>query len=101
MILKLTKIDDSMDDLEAGSEILVNTDHVAAIHSKKITRKVPIIGQDNEFIGSVVTLAGSGQAFPVREQTKAIYAMLPYSLTRLGVPALKPGQDPAERSQVI
>lgn len=85
MILKLTKIDENMDDLEAGREILVNTDHVAAIHSKKITRKVPIIGEKNEFIGSVITLSGSGQAFPVQEQTSAIYAMLPYSLTRTGV----------------
>lgn len=94
MILKLTKVDDDADDLEAGDCLLVNLDQVAAVHNQKIVRKLPIVGQQNEFIGSIVTMA-SGRAFPVREKAETIYEMLPYPLTRV------PLKGTAGESQII
>lgn len=79
MILKLTKIADDAEDLEAGDELLLNVDQVAAIHAEKITRKVPIVGMENVIKGSVVTLQ-NGRAFPVKEQTSQIWDSLPEAI---------------------
>lgn len=85
MILKLTPFPDSDDQIQRTDPtepLLVNLDQIAAIHSSKLVRKLPIIGRiDNEVNGSVVTLA-NGRPFPVWEKPSEIYAMLPYPLTR-------------------
>lgn len=82
MILKLTKVSEDVEDIEAGETLLVNLDQVAAIHDNKIVRKIPIVGQENEINGAVITLA-NGRSFPVKENADKIYGMLPYPLTRV------------------
>jgi hypothetical protein len=81
MILKLTQVPDSAENLSASQTLLVNLDQVSAIHANKIVRKVAIIGEENEIDGSVVTL-NNGRAFPVKEKADDIYAKLPWPLTR-------------------
>lgn len=83
MITKLTKVADDAEDLEAGDTLLLNLDHVSAIHAEKITRKVPIVGLDNVLNGSVVTLR-NGRAFPVKETADSIWESLPMDM-KIGI----------------
>jgi len=96
MILKLTQIPDEAQDFKDGLMLLVNLDNVAAIHSRKITLKTPIIGGENEHWGSVVTL-NNGSFFPVKESTDKIYEQLPYSIKR----TLDPNYGSLAKSQVV
>jgi hypothetical protein len=75
MIIKLTKIADDADNMEAGDIMLVNIEHISVIFSDKIVRKVPIVGMDNVIFGSVVTL-DNGRAFAVKEKAEDIYNAL-------------------------
>jgi len=88
MILRLTQFPDLTQPEEAhanvGDEVLLNLDQVAAIHTSRITRRTPIVGEDNELVGSIITLS-SGRSFPVKESVESIYNALPYPLTRRGL----------------
>ena len=86
MILKLTAFPDGSEALATTKSLLVNLDHIAAIHGSKLVRKVPIIGEENEVNGSVITL-NSGTHFPVRESPEAIFDIVPVSMK----PQAKPG----------